>query len=187
MNRQAVLTDYSALHITVPTPLMAWMRSNHAGETGAVWIYVAASLAFWSVSIREMATQHIQTEQHHLLVMTHVVPADQQSKLLLIWKIMGFTLGLFAALFGYTFFCLTINAVESFVEQHYNEQIDHLIKTQQSPSLLALIQRCCAEETQHKSDAESHFKSSSDSVSIRAWLKLVKVGSSAAVEAAKKI
>ena len=105
MNRQAVLTDYSALHITVPTPLMAWMRSNHAGETGAVWIYMAASLAFWSVSIRKMATEHIQTEQHHLLVMTHLVPADQQSKLLLIWKIMGFTLGLFAALFGYTFFC----------------------------------------------------------------------------------
>ena len=100
---------------------------------------------------------------------------------------MGFCLGLFAALFGYTFFCLTISAVETFVEQHYNEQIDHLIKTQQSPSLLALIQRCCAEETQHKSDAESHFKSSSDSVWIRAWLKLVKVGSSAAVEAAKKI
>ena len=187
MNRQAVLTDYSALHITVPTPLMAWMRSNHAGETGAVWIYMAASLAFWSVSIRKMATEHIRTEQQHLLVMTHLVPADQQSKLLLIWKIMGFTLGLFAALFGYTFFCLTISAVENFVEQHYNEQIDHLIKTQQSPSLLTLIQRCCEEEAQHKFDAESHFKLSSDSVWIRGWLKLVKAGSSVAVEAAKRI
>ncbi len=187
MNSEAVLTDYSAYSLTVPKPLIPWMRSNHAGETGAVWIYKAASLAFWSSSIRQMATEHIDTEHEHLLVMTHLVPANERSKLIVVWRIMGFSLGLFATLFGYTFFCSTISAVETFVEQHYNEQIDHLIKTQQSPSLLALIQRCCAEETQHKLDAECYLKSSSDSVWVRVWLNLVKVGSSIAVQVAKKI
>ena len=107
--------------------------------------------------------------------------------LILIWQIMGFSLGLFAALFGYTFFCLTISAVENFVEDHYNEQIDHLIKTNQSPSLLALIQRCCAEESQHKFDADSNLRSLSDNFWIRTWLKVVKSGSSIAVQMAKKI
>ena len=187
MNAQAVLSNYLANDLIVPKPFMSWMRSNHAGETGAVWIYKAASLAFWSSPIKQMAIEHLETEQHHLLVMTHLVPADEQSKLILIWQIMGFSLGLFAALFGYTFFCLTISAVENFVEDHYNEQIDHLIKTNQSPSLLALIQRCCAEESQHKFDADSNLRSLSDNVCIRTWLKVVKSGSSIAVQMAKKI
>ena len=187
MNSQAVLSNYSVNGLVVPELLIPWMRSNHAGETGAVWIYKAASLAFWSPRIRQMAIEHLGTEKHHLLVMSHLVPANQQSKLLIIWRIMGFSLGLFAALLGYTFFCLTISAVENFVEDHYNEQIDHLIKTQQSSLLLALIQRCCAEESHHKLDADTYLKSSSENVWTRAWFRMVKVSSYVAVEIAKKI
>ena len=187
MNSQTVLLDYSADDLVVPKLLIPWMRSNHAGETGAVWIYKAASFAFWSPSIRKMAIEHLETEKRHLLVMTHLLPANQKSKLLIVWRIMGFSLGLFAASFGYAFFCLTISAVEKFVEYHYNEQIDHLIKTQQSPRLLALLQRCCAEESQHKLDADTYLKSLSENVWTRAWLGIVSVSSYIAVQMAKKI
>ena len=77
MDIQTVLLDYSSDELVVPELLIPWMRSNHAGETGAVWIYNAASLAFWSPSIRKMAIEHLETEKHHLLVMSYLLPANQ--------------------------------------------------------------------------------------------------------------
>ena len=41
---------------------------------------------------------------------------------------MGFGLGFFSSLFGYSTFCVTINAVETFVEGHYMDQITMLKK-----------------------------------------------------------
>ena len=183
----AILNHYAAHDVLVPSDLTPWMRSNHAGETGAVFIYKAASLAFWSKAIRQMALEHGVTERHHLLVMSHLISTTEQSKLIPLWKLMGFGLGLFSSLFGYSFFCRTIQAVETFVEQHYNHQINYLISTAQSDSLLQLLLRCCEEEAHHKLDAESHLSHQCRGFWIGAWVKAVSRGSSVAVEAAKKI
>ena len=33
-----ILKQYNAIGINIPKFMIKWMRSNHAGETGAVWI-----------------------------------------------------------------------------------------------------------------------------------------------------
>ena len=48
MNKNQIIENYGAKNITISDDLICWMRSNHAGETGAVWIYLGASCAFWS-------------------------------------------------------------------------------------------------------------------------------------------
>ena len=42
------------------------MRSNHAGETGAVWIYKGILALSFDAEIRSFAEHHLATEQEHL-------------------------------------------------------------------------------------------------------------------------
>ena len=122
-----ILKKYNAIGINIPKFMIKWMRSNHAGETGAVWIYKGASCIFWNKKISKMSKEHILTETNHLIVMENLLTSNEKSKLLFLWRIMGFVLGFLSAMFGYKFFCITVDAVETFVEKHYNEQIEYLL------------------------------------------------------------
>jgi len=121
------------------------MRSNHAGETGAVKIYEGALLALdlrrtlrfplysnglrgsrYEDDLRAFAECHKRSEQAHLDYLEEILDADDRSMVLPAWRASGVALG-----FASTFFCprgmyLTTEAVESFVEEHYGYQIRRL-------------------------------------------------------------
>ncbi len=186
MNKNQIIENYGAKNITISDDLICWMRSNHAGETGAVWIYLGASCAFWSKKVREMAAEHQQTELHHLIVMAHIVAKHRRSNLIFLWKIMAFGLGFLPSIFGYRAFCITIKAVETFVEKHYNHQIEYLKKTNNNQDLLAVLKKCCAEEVHHQQDAYERIAHQKIGIIGRFWLKIIGSGSNLAVKAAKK-
>ncbi len=182
-----ILCEYRVYDIVVPNDMLGWLRSDHAGETGAVWIYKGANLAFWSKSIREMAIEHLTTEKNHLVVMEHLVPTSQRSKLIFIWKVMGFGLGFFSSFFGYSTFCVTINAVETFVERHYMDQITMLKKMGSNQDLLKVLIKCCEEEIHHKVDARSKIKKNSFGLIKRWWINIIEIGSELAVKVSTKV
>ncbi len=184
---QTIISEYQATDVRVNDEMLAWMRSNHAGETGAVWIYKGARCVFWNKNIAAMAQEHGDNEQRHLVVMEHLVNQQNRSKLLPLWRISGFMLGLLPALAGYRAFCITIEAVETFVETHYQEQIDYLRKTDRQPELLRVLQRCCDEEVEHQHDAAENKGSSTTSWLSQNWCRLVGSGSDIAVRLAKAI
>jgi ubiquinone biosynthesis monooxygenase Coq7 len=158
--------------------LWADLRSDHAGETGAVWIYKGAKkgaelqakvkgfknlerLAIysksWNMAI-DLILTHEKAEQLHLDYMNEIVPKKHQSKLLGPWKLAGFLLGLFPTLFfGPRALFITINAVEIFVENHYMEQIEPLRAGKKFPELTRLLEHCCEEEILHQKDAQKHY------------------------------
>lgn len=187
MNHDAIIDDYAARDIHIKPEMAAWMRSNHAGETGAVWIYRGARCAFWNERIISMADEHGSNEQRHLVVMEHLLPAAQRSHLLPIWRVSGFMLGLLPAVFGYRAFCITIEAVETFVEQHYQEQIHYLQEHDIEPELCAVLQRCCDEEVEHQHDAANKHGLKQRSRLQQAWRQIVGTGSELAVRMAKAI
>ena len=84
--------------------------------------------------------------------MSHILPKNNFSNLLIIWRILGFYLVFSSALLGYRFFCVTIQSVETFVEKHYQEQIEFLYKNFISFKLLRVIEKCCDEEAEHQID-----------------------------------
>ena len=130
-------------------PFTPWlegeMRSNHAGETGAVNIYKGAIKALdirrslglsygdarkgqlsYEDRLRAFALEHQDSEQHHVDLLGAVLDGDGISILLPAWRMASFTLG-----FASTIFCprgmyLTTEAVETFVEEHYMAQIRRL-------------------------------------------------------------
>ena len=186
MSDTNVIKRYNAFNINVPSSMLDWMRSNHAGETGAVWIYMGAKCIFWNKNIQDMTKEHYETEKCHLIVMSHILPKNNHSKLLILWRILGFSLGFFSALLGYRFFCVTIQSVETFVEEHYQEQIDFLYKNSTSFELLRVLEKCCDEEVEHQIDAKFQKGNVKNNSFVRFWSNLIGSGSSFAVNISKQ-
>jgi ubiquinone biosynthesis monooxygenase Coq7 len=176
---QPLFTDY----------LERELRSDHAGETGAVYIYQGiAAIARISndIELINFAKNHGTTEAKHLELMEAVLPPDLQSRLLVLWRIAGWLIGAIPALFGRRAVYATIAAVETFVEQHYQDQIDHLRSEGQDNGLLQLLQRCQADEIDHKEESKSMISGALPLVT-RAWCSVVSWGSAAAVVVARRL
>jgi len=107
------------------------MSSNTAGETGAVWIYKGALFATrWRrgcEDVRDFAHHHMENEQQHLDYMTELIPSHMHTKLLSVWRCLGFMVGFLPTIIGKgPALYHTVDAVESFVVIHYSQQIDWL-------------------------------------------------------------
>ena len=187
MENFELIEKYNASDISIPKNMVGWMRSNHAGETGAVWIYLGAKCIFWNKKIKLMSKEHYQTEKNHLIIMNHLLSNKSKSKLLILWRILGFSLGFISALLGYRFFCVTIQSVESFVEQHYREQIEFLYKKSISFDLLKVLEMCCDEEVEHQNDAKMQKGLDKNSFFENMWSNLIGSGSNVAVNVSKLI
>ena len=187
METLKLIDKYKATNVSVPNNMIASIISDHAGETGAVWIYLGAKCVFWNKKIKKMSVEHYETEKNHLLVMKHILPKANRSKLLILWRILGFSLGFLSALGGYRTFCITIQSVETFVEKHYQEQIKFLYKNSISFDLLKDLEICCEEEVEHKIDAKRDKGNSKNTFFENFWSSIISSGSSVAVKASKLI
>ena len=99
---------------------------------------------------------------------------------------------------GPTAFYHTTVAVESFVEEHYNAQLDRLARDGHGATHAAvaeLLRRCCEDEVKHKEEAAERAAAHGDgdddggppSLAVRAWARVVDFGSRAAVVVCKRI
>ena len=162
------------------------LRSDQAGETGAVWIYRGLLAVSRDPGVRQFAQRHLVTEQSHLDKINAVLPWPQRSRLLPGWRVAGFATGALPALFGPRAVYATIAAVETFVDQHYQHQIDKLQNQPEQAKLLALLRQCQQDECEHRDEALA-LQAKPSGWLLRAWCKLVGSGSSAAVELARRI
>lgn len=174
------------------------LRSDHAGETGAVYIYKGALAAMrlgsaggrFSAAARDFVQTHHDTEAQHLVYFDRLLDASMKSKLLPLWRLSGWGLGFFpTVLFGEQALFVTVEAVESFVEVHYLEQIYPLECRGAYPALVALLKHCCEEEIHHKEDAQARWLKDGERRPwyARAWAQVVEKGSQGAVAVCKRI
>ena len=119
--------------------------------------------------------------------MENLLTSNEKSKLLFLWRIMGFVLGFLSAMFGYKFFCITVDAVETFVEKHYNEQIEYLLNNNLNYKLAMVLKKCCDEEIEHQQDARSKVLEKDESTFTNLWKKIVGSGSNMAVNVSKLV
>ena len=138
---ERLATTFNIQLIQSMKPFPEWLegeiRSNHAGETGAVAIYEGAlkaldirsimnlsygdsgkdQLMSYEDRLRAFALEHRDSEQRHVDLLEAVLDGDGVSVLLPAWRIAGFSLG-----FASTIFCprgmyLTTEAVENYMAQ----------------------------------------------------------------------
>ena len=167
--------------------LESFLRSDHAGEVGAVYIYKGILSIAKDPALVEFSKRHLETEKEHLRKIEEVLPVSKRSKLVGIWKVAGYLLGFLPSLFDPRIVFATIEAVESFVEDHYEEQLKYL-RAQNDPdqALIDLLQSCQDDEIEHKNESAIK-KRSTPGFLLNFWMKIVGWGSSSAVKVAKII
>jgi 3-demethoxyubiquinol 3-hydroxylase len=206
---------------SIPPWLLSEMRTNHAGEYGAVQIYTGAyyGLKFheqlnifiddkreaMKIAL-EFVNKHKGAEQNHLNIIESFIAKKDRTNLIPIWHISGFMLGLVPSIFGPRALYWTVASVETFVEEHYNHQINRLIREGDNvPNIRKTLQLCCEDEIEHKDEAiaalllgvEGDLRNTYEdetlyddllqkSALIRAWTYIVDTGSRIAVKISKK-
>jgi 3-demethoxyubiquinol 3-hydroxylase len=154
------------------------LRSDHAGETGAVFIYRGILQHTDCPEVIRFARAHLATETEHLNILDTWLPRSCQSRMLPLWRCSGWLLGMFAARLGRDFTFATIVAVEEFVVAHYQAQID-----QTTGALRALLVSLQGDEATHRDDAAARLPSINPL--HRIWAAIVQIGSASAVYIAR--
>ena len=165
------------------------LRSDHAGEMGAVFIYrgiAAVATRRGNAELLAFAQGHGATEAEHLRLIEAWLPPARRSRLLGPWRLAGWLTGALPALLGARAVYATIAAVETFVDRHYQQQIDHLQRHGGPQGLLALLLRCQADERHHRDEAAALAGSPAPRL-LRLWCALVGAGSAAAVVLARRV
>ncbi|MEM0952836.1 MAG: demethoxyubiquinone hydroxylase family protein [Pseudomonadota bacterium] len=172
---------------TLDKRLQADLRSDHAGETGAVYIYRGILALSRNPDIRQFAMEHLETEQEHLAFFENWLPPQLQSRLLPLWRLSGWMLGALSTLGGQRGVFLTIAAVETFVVEHYQDQIDYLLDRQEYKEIRAVLRRFQRDEDHHREDAATRESAQPPGFLASQWCRIVGEGSRLAVVAARRI
>lgn len=189
--------DWAAL----PAALRDELRTDHAGEAGAVMIYRGVLAVARCPVLRGFARHHLQTEQQHLAWIEAVVPPGQRSRLLPLWRLAGWVTGALPGVLGSSAVYATIDAVETFVDQHYAAQLQWIdqhaavaaVPLAEAPALQALrslLAHCRLDELQHRDDARARRSPAGRGPArwlAAAWAKLVAAGSVAAVRVSRRV
>lgn len=173
----------------LPLPLLRELRTDHAGETGAVMIYRGILAVTRDPELRAFAQHHLATEARHLELIEPVVPPAWRSRLLPLWRVSGWLTGALPACFGPRAVYATIQAVETFVDRHYAAQldlIDTLPPTRELTELRTLLQQCQQDEVAHRDDAAARWNGRARGP-LAVWRWLVGSGSAAAVRVCRHI
>jgi ubiquinone biosynthesis monooxygenase Coq7 len=176
--------DYTDLPLTAED--IRDLRSDHAGEHGAVAIYRGMLAVSRDPALRRFSQEHIAKEQEHLAFFDIWLPDSGKSRLLPLWYAAGWCLGASSALFGGAAGYTTVEAVETFVEHHYNEQIQRMQHRPALAPLVSILREFCADEVHHKNDAAARG-SAAPSLMGRAWSMVVGSTSAIGVFVARRV
>lgn len=162
------------------------LRSDHAGEAGAVQIYRGILAVSRNEVVRAFAREHLATEQRHLAFFESWLTPGARSHALPVWKSAGWLLGATAALFGPATVFRTIQAVETFVDDHYRAQIEVMGRDDRLAGLVAVLQSFRDDEVAHRDDAANRG-SPARSVFARGWASVIGLGSGLGVAVARRL
>lgn len=192
-------------HTPWPLALQRELRTDHAGEAGAVMIYRGVLAVTRDTALRAFAQQHLHTEQQHLALIEAVVPPAQRSRLLPLWRLAGWLTGALPALMGPRAVYATIESVETFVDAHYAAQVALIDALQAGatadgvaddepprslPALRQLLKSCRLDELAHRDDARQRRGAENvhgipGRLAAGAWAATVAGGSAAAVRVSR--
>jgi ubiquinone biosynthesis monooxygenase Coq7 len=162
------------------------LRSDHAGETGAVWIYRGILAVSPNPEVQGFARIHLAAEERHLAFFESWLPAHARSRVLPLWRLAGWLTGALPALFGPSAVYATIASVESFVDEHYAAQTKAMAGDPRLAALHGVLEGFRLDEAHHRDDARSRVPGR-HGLLARIWRRMVGAGSVAGVALARRL
>ena len=162
------------------------LRSDHAGESGAVAVYRGILAVSRDPDVCAFARRHRATEVRHLAALERLLPKRRRSRLLPLWRAAGFVTGALPALFGPRAVYATVDAVESFVDGHYARQIDALDGAREWAELRRVLRACRQDELEHRDEARASLAGDAGAAR-RLWRHTVGLGSAIGVALARRL
>ena len=162
------------------------IRVNHAGEFGAKRIYEGQLKYTKGIDDKLLIKHMLEQEMVHLRYFeAKIISGSRPTLLLGLWYVGGYLLGSISSRLGNKTAMLVTESVEEVIEQHYQQQIDCLSRSQDHPELLAAIRQFLQDETDHKHLAVKHESQNANFASIVS--KIVKVICRSAIALSQKI
>ena len=171
---------------TLSAAVVADLRTDHAGEAGAVRIYQGVLAITRDPALRAFALRHLATERAHLQRIAAWLPRAHHSRLLPLWRAAGWITGALPALLGPRAVYCTIEAVENFVDLHYAQQIEHLASFTELAPLRQTLMDCQGDELAHRIEAAT-ARGAAPGALLHVWAWLVGAGSRGAVAICRHI
>ena len=162
------------------------LRSDHAGETGAVWIYRGILAVSRDPAVQDFARRHLATETRHLDFFERSLPPAIRSRALPLWRLAGWLTGALPALFGARAVWITIAAVEDFVDRHYAAQIEAMTEVAELEGLRRVLADFRGDELDHRDDARARTPDRPGPLA-RLWAWMIGAGSAAGVALARTL
>jgi len=176
--------------VTLPEWLEGDLRTDHAGEIGAVWIYRGILAISSDPNVREFAGRHLKTEKRHLSQLEDLLEPTRRSRLLPVWRVAGFITGVLPSLIGPRWVFHTIEVVETFVDAHYEAQIRRLETIDDLDQNLVMVRttlaNCRGDEIAHRNEANEMARKRPGPLA-RIWCAFVSYGSQIAVACARRV
>jgi ubiquinone biosynthesis monooxygenase Coq7 len=167
------------------------IRVDHAGERGAVNIYDGQLLALQLLknnpTLEKKISEMKEHEKEHLKYFEQQL-ADRSIRptlLLPLWDVLGKTLGFVTGLMGTKATMLCTASVEEVIDKHYLSQIEYLENQKCDEELLQKVKKFRDDELEHRDIAYEEGATKKGAYSVLDLI--IKTGSKAAIEIAKKI
>ncbi|WP_374764757.1 demethoxyubiquinone hydroxylase family protein [Yunchengibacter salinarum] len=164
----------------------AMIRVDHAGEYGAVRIYAGQMAIFGDKHRKSGLIRHMKAQEDaHLARFNRLIGERGVRPTLLqpFWHVAGFALGAGTALMGEKAAMACTQAVETVIDDHYQEQRDQLAGS--DAELEEIIEDFQAEEVEHKKIAEAHGANEAPGHPVLSGL--IKAGCRAAIAVARRL
>ncbi len=172
--------------LTLDPCLVRALRSDHAGEAGAVEIYRGMLACTRNPKLRRFADRHLRTEQQHLAFFDSWLSPAGRSHALPLWRLAGWLLGALSALGGTRMAFETVRAVESFVDDHYATQLRFLEGKPELAALAGMIACFREDELEHRDEAAAAL-TRAPNWPERCWSAVIGTGSRVGVAIAARI
>lgn len=162
------------------------IRVDHAGEFGAVRIYAGQRAVLGETHAKAGMLRHMhEQEEVHLARFNKMIKERGVRPTIMapFWHVAGFALGAGTALLGEKAAMACTQAVETVIDDHYQEQRDKLAG--EDPELEEIIEQFQAEEVEHREIAEAH--GANEAVGHPVLTSLIKAGCKAAIWISKRV
>jgi len=170
----------------LPADTESMIRVDHAGEFGAVRIYAGQRAILGENHPKAGLLRHMHEQEEAHLARFNKLIAERRVRPTIMapfWHVAGFALGAGTALMGEKAAMACTQAVETVIDEHYQEQRDKL--EGQDPELEGIIKEFQAEEAEHKKIAEEN--GANEALGHPILTGVIKAGCRAAIWVSKRV